>query len=433
MDKQSQTQCEPCGTAGPGRDGTKQRYAAESSLVSRHRRRSAPLLTVWMLAIAPALTLASTLHVDINSINPVEPYVDWGMAATNIQDAINEAADMDVILVAGGVYRVSAPVLIDKGITVRGASEAAAACIDGSGSNRCVYINHTNAVLDGLSVQNGKVSDSGGGVYAEVSCAIINCTIASNTAHASGGGIFLENGGSVSNCIVRENTVELEIGLVGGYGGGIYCNNGGSLMRCTIVSNRTVNGGSPRGGGVYLKNGGTLIECAVLHNRMENTVSGNGAGLYSNSGSTQIAHCEIKWNRCIGTGVGLWLAGAVRVSDTLICGNNGNDEINGGSGGGARITSSDGTYIISDCTVCCNTNNDGGGTTGRWCWSGRELHRIQQYCKIRRWWGLSWQRRHVVHRLSNYGQPYHWQGRRSLREERCYTPKLHRGRQLCRG
>src|SRR5947207_572721 len=61
---------------------------------------------IWVILSAMILEAAATTHyVDLNSFNPTPPYTSWVLAATNIQDAIDEATDGDLVLVTNGVYR----------------------------------------------------------------------------------------------------------------------------------------------------------------------------------------------------------------------------------------------------------------------------------------------------------------------------------------
>ena len=48
---------------------------------------------------------ATTYYVDINSPNPTPPYNSWTTAATNIQNALSQTANGDLVLVNPGIYQ----------------------------------------------------------------------------------------------------------------------------------------------------------------------------------------------------------------------------------------------------------------------------------------------------------------------------------------
>jgi len=77
----------------------------------------------------PMVSEALTHHVDAASTNAQPPYLSWSTAASNIQDAVDAAADGDVVLVTNGTYGAGGTVtpggaltnriMVNKPITVR--------------------------------------------------------------------------------------------------------------------------------------------------------------------------------------------------------------------------------------------------------------------------------------------------------------------------
>ena len=205
-----------------------------------------PKHTLFIFALCVRLTatsFADTHYVATDGLH-VAPYTNWLDAATNVQDAVDAAADGDTVLVANGTYALpSSEITITNGITVAGLNGPEQTIVDGLDTNRCFYIDHTNAVLDGLGITGGRALE-GGGVYA-VAGTLSNCVLFANWAE-HGGGCY---GGTVYNCTIRNNFALY-------YGGGPYDAN---LVRCLVCSNST----PWRAGGV---NGGALRNSAVFGN-----------------------------------------------------------------------------------------------------------------------------------------------------------------------
>lgn len=55
------------------------------------------VIVAGILLIPVWLATASTRYVNVSNAAPVAPYTNWVSAATNIQDAIDEAAAGDLI------------------------------------------------------------------------------------------------------------------------------------------------------------------------------------------------------------------------------------------------------------------------------------------------------------------------------------------------
>ena len=109
-------------------------------------------------------SLAATRYVNATNPTPAAPYAGWSTAATNIQAAINAAANGDEIQVAPGTYRIAASVTIPggKALTVR-STQSRAAVIDAQRLCPAVSIVASNSVVEGFIIRNGVSPDYGGG------------------------------------------------------------------------------------------------------------------------------------------------------------------------------------------------------------------------------------------------------------------------------
>src|SRR5215469_6820575 len=59
----------------------------------------------FCLCIFALRAAATTYYVDINSTNATPPYTNWSTAATDIQSAVNQTTNGDLVLVNPGVYQ----------------------------------------------------------------------------------------------------------------------------------------------------------------------------------------------------------------------------------------------------------------------------------------------------------------------------------------
>lgn len=300
------------------------------------------------------------------------PYGTWGTAATNIQQAIDTAAEGQgytlAVLVSNGVYTVAGELAINRPVIVRGFSGNPTDTVIQGGypasTNRCLTLNHAGAVLDGFTVSNGYLSvvDNGAGILS-TGGTIRNCVITRNTSGAGGYGTGVAASGTLlTNCVISENKNSLSSGTAGGvyaqvgttvanctivsnrakYVGGIYLNGAGAVARnCEIAYNY---GGTSFGGGEALS--GTFEGCLVIGNES----AGNAGGLYLARSADSVQNCTIAGNKSV-SGVssagGLYLLGGANTPSAV------NTIVWGNEAGGVA---SDVAGYTSKVSYCCASN-----------------------------------------------------------------------------
>ncbi len=379
-------------------------------------------------AVAALLNFTSSAairYVDVANTTSSAPYTNWITAATNIQDAIDAADPGDQILVTNGVYQTGGlavnsaltnRVAINKVLTVQSVNGPGVTVIqgyqlpgttNGDEAVRCVYL-ASGATLSGFTLMQGATlysgdgiaEQSGGGIFAEDTNAIIsNCIIVSNVAYNGGGGAY---GGTYLNCVFTDNFAQ-------GNGGGI---SSGVLNNCTLTRNHVIgNGGGAdsctasnsvftgnlayhppplwQGGGGGGANNCKLYQCSITSNTgyggggvrsstltgcliASNSVSGQycgGGGIESCVATSctitgnqsaevgggvdysALTNCIIANNRAGTRGGGYWSGfGARTLNNCLVIGNTA-----GNQGGGVYDAS------LYNCTVVNNSAAEGGG------------------------------------------------------------------------
>lgn len=209
-----------------------------------------------------------------------------------LQDAINAAADGDVILVADGVYTGpgNRGIWFNKAVTIRSEHGAERTIIDCENLDRgFIFYNDggRGGRLDGFTIKNGRASwlnstgtwggGGGGGILVSnaspviENCIITSCVATSDVA-AYGGGIMLSNSEAIiKNCTISYNTIALPSGSdpatnpQGGGGLVIMNSSAPTITNCNISYNTT--SGWSTGGGIYVKGSNPLISgCNITHN-----------------------------------------------------------------------------------------------------------------------------------------------------------------------
>ncbi|MBN1459836.1 MAG: right-handed parallel beta-helix repeat-containing protein [Armatimonadetes bacterium] len=261
------------------------------------------LLALFSLSPCPAATLV----VDLNGTG----------GYTDIQSAIDAAANGDTVLVKPGEYVIDEPINFNrlhdpddpasppvKNITVRSEGGAEVTTIrmsdtpkDPDRASVVIFENGEalDSAIEGFRLTGGSGTGdphSGGGLYCAggSSPTVTNCTISGNTVWW-GGGLYCDDNASPSpsptltNCMISGNSADV--------GGGVYCwGVSPTLTNCTISGNSAVHDG-----GVCCENNSspTLTNCMITGNS-----SYSCGGMYCRGGSPTLTNCRISGNLGVG-------------------------------------------------------------------------------------------------------------------------------------
>jgi hypothetical protein len=242
----------------------------------------APRLMAFCLCYLSLRATATTYYVDINSPSPTPPYTSWSTAATNIQDAVNQTTNGDLVFVNPGVYR---PVKVTNAISIQGVAGPAATTIDGNNALQCISLAKIGATLTGFTLTHGNNS----GVFCGSTAGIVisNCAIVANTAPLAGGGAYQ---GTLVNCTISQNFVT-NYNAYGG--GGAY---DAVLINCIVISNSIYAGNGCGVNNCNVTNSLIADNYAILVN--DNITTYDGGGAYEGN----LDHCNIVGNSATSGG-----------------------------------------------------------------------------------------------------------------------------------
>ncbi len=155
--------------------------------------------------------------------------------------------------------------------------------LDGAGARQVVNLNTSiyrqrNAVIDGVTIQNGYTSSNGGGVYGyrlDLRRSVIRYCVSNGNY---GAGAYISNG-SLNNCLIYGNSGSY-------YGGGVYAYYS-NINHCDIVENS-----ASYYGGLYYYYGDTLSNSIVWGNRRNNGYD-DQVSIYANSFSHFATDCAL--------------------------------------------------------------------------------------------------------------------------------------------
>ena len=252
---------------------------------------------------------SAIIYVDASSTTPSFPYATPGTAATTIAAAIEAAVDGCVVEVAANTYSISTELLLDKGVTLRGATGAPENVIvantkrNGNGS-RVIFVNSADARVEGITIQGGYICNNatpftknGGGVFVgPCGGTVSNCVIRSCgvwTWGCQGGGLYIHASAAnalVTHCVIT-NCAPTSTTSSTGDGGSALAMYAGCVRNCLFAYNRVSasNSSQTHAFGTVLVGGGTLENCTVVKND-----SYNCSGVYTTGG--EVRNCAIGLN-----------------------------------------------------------------------------------------------------------------------------------------
>ena len=345
----------------------------------RKMKQQVVIVLVMCTVISGTISAATNYVVTPGTpgVTPTANYTSWATAAANIQDAIDVVGSGGLVLVTNGTYVLTNQISISDSITVRsfnnGAVDRDGTVINGNYptvTNRCVFLDHASAVLDGFTVTNGygnvaSESGHGGGIFLDQGT-VTNCLITGNETPKSGGGVFMdarlsEGAATLTDCTISGNeATSSDPTNAPAYGGGVYFLNGGLATDCLIEGNLANNGGGAFFSGLY--GGGTLRDSTVSRNKAFTYKSGNGGAGIGMWFRGYVRNCQVVSNtitQVSGSGytAGVGMSYHAEVTDCYIAYN-----IGGNYGGGLNCGGGgSGGCMASNCVIMYNSANTGGG------------------------------------------------------------------------
>ena len=202
-------------------------------------------------------------------------------AAGRLVDQITAAAAGDTInFSCSGTITLAATIAIAKNLTIDGTGRTVT--ISGGDLVRVLFVDSgASLTLNNLTIANGSVTDSGGGIYNSGTLSITNSTFSGNSASGAfggGGGIYNSGMLSITNSTFSGNSAS---GAFGG-GGGIYLSGGTAAITNNTFSGNSASGAGSSGGGLYNVAGTMTLSNTIVAN---SSSGGNCGGTITNGGN----------------------------------------------------------------------------------------------------------------------------------------------------
>ena len=213
-------------------------------------------------------------------------------------------------------------------------------------SERVVFADGANVVLDGLTISDGQGSSGAGLRSNGANIAVTNCTFTSNNTGSLGGGAYFIQTATLTNCTFTNNTSPTS------FGGGAYFLQTATLTGCTFTGNTATRSG----GGAYFIQMATLTNCTFTSNTVTTLDLGGGGAYFGlTSAGTTLTGVTFTGNMANGAGGGVRFDVAVTLTGCTFMDNTATSH-----GGGAYFLK---TATLTSCTFMGNnraTVNGGG-------------------------------------------------------------------------
>jgi hypothetical protein len=264
-----------------------------------------------------------------------------GSSYTTIQDAIDDALDLDIIEVCSGTWQERLQIT-GKVLVLRGVSGAASTTLDAQGwGTGLTLTGGAQVTVEGFTFLAGGSSGIGGNISCDASTLVLTDSHVTEGSASRGGGL------GATDCfgLVRGNTFSNNTAW---RGGAAFLSGGSLSFEENLVA---VNQADWAGGGVYVEG-----DIPLLGNTFDSNTSAEiGGGVYVDTGSAEIADNTFSSNTSVDDGAGLYLhRGAAQVRRNTFEGNDSSDE-----GGALRLKSS--TATVTDNEFVSNHADYRGG------------------------------------------------------------------------
>ncbi len=158
---------------------------------------------------------------------------------TSIQDAIDAAADGDVITVCAGTY-VETLSISGAAVSLVGSDGAEATIVDADKDDRVLTVDNgqgASTEITGFTFSQGETRDNGGGIYLDNSSPYVHDCIVTDNEGDNGGGIALNQSDATLDAITVTGN------YASGSGGGLWVSDGAPTLGHLWVEGNEAGGG----------------------------------------------------------------------------------------------------------------------------------------------------------------------------------------------